>query len=112
LYVHESTNQIVTDVFLDVHYIEIMPQLQICPVWQVPQTRPTAPTLTVLTFPFLLKLAWYHISNPIKLFLQLIWSEFRWLVTAFRSTIEFFAISPRMVPRKPTAVPNKADFVP
>jgi hypothetical protein len=89
-----------------------MPQLQICPIWQVPQTGPAAPTLTLLTLSFPLKLSWPHIFDLLKLLLQLLLSEFRWLVTDFSMAIKVFAFSPRMVFRKKTAVPNKADLVP
>jgi hypothetical protein len=90
--------------FLNVHYIKIIPQ-------QVPQIRPLAPTLTILTLPFLLKLPRSHILDLLKLLLQLFFSEIRWLLAGFSFSIEFFASPPMMVWRKKMAVPDKADLV-
>jgi hypothetical protein len=89
-----------------------MPQLQVCPIWQVPQTRPPVPTLTIHALPFLLQLPWPHISDLLKLLLQLFFSKLRWLVASFSFTIKFFASLPTMVLRKKTAVSNEADLVP
>src|SRR3954471_22047656 len=88
------------------HYIKVVPQLEICPVREVPQNSPPVPTLTILTLPFLLMFSRSHIFHIVKLLLELFFSELRRLVTGFRFSIEILAFSLRMVAGKKTAPPR------
>src|SRR4051812_49002254 len=94
------------------HYIKVVPQLEICPVREVPQNSLPVPTLSILTLPFLLMFSRSHIFHIVKLLLKLFFSELRRLVTGFSFSIEIFAFSPRMVAGKKTAPPGPTYLVP
>jgi hypothetical protein len=103
-------------IFFDVHYIKIMAQLQICPIWKIPQARSFLPILDIICIslpPIVVwMLPWVNILHPFQLLHQLSCTKFLWLLMVLNLAIIILLFPPWMVMWKPTSMTNIAHFIP